>query len=97
MPQLFTFLDGSTDIASLRGSGIVVKNKSIGPVDIDSNGTLLYPNQLLMCSSGSAVIEKALKSGKLETIKTFAQEKTPQKKEEVPQTVAQSDYQTSVQ
>jgi len=97
MAQLLTFLDLNVDITKLKESGIVVKNQSGGPFDLDSGGTLLHSNQIVMVSQMTPVIEKGLKDEKLTILKPLNQEKAPPNKQEVPQTVATSSEKTSVQ
>jgi len=112
MAQLLTFLSAETDISKLKGSGTVVKNQSPGPFQVDAEGTLLHSNQILMFSEMTSTLQEGLKKGKLIVLKTFTAEKTSSKKEdaprtavegsgknkeEVPQTVAQSNEKTSVQ
>ena len=97
MAQLLTFMAPDVDISQLKGSGIVVKNTTGGPFSLDSDGTLLHSNQIVMASQTTSVIEDGLKDGALVILKSFNQEKASQKKEEVPQTVATSSEKTSVQ
>ena len=97
MAQLLTFMASDVDMSQLKGSGIVVKNTTGGPFSLDSDGTLLHSNKIVMASRTTSAIEDGLKDGKLVILKSFNQEKAPQKKEEVPQTVAQTDPKSSVQ
>lgn len=97
MPQLLTFLSSGTDLKDTKESGIVYKNVSLGAVAVDELGTMVHVNQIFLIDKSNAVLEKQVNKGNLIVLKSSTTIKTPIKKEEVPQTVAQTDPKSSVQ
>ena len=97
MPQLFTFLSSSADLKDIKESGIVYKNVSPGGVEVDESGTMVHVNQIFLTDKSNPVLDKLVKKGNLIVLKSFLASKASPKKEEVPQTVAQTDPKSSVQ
>ena len=97
MPQLLTFLSSDIDLKSIKESGVVYKNVSLGAVEVDESGTMVDVNQIFLTDKSNAVLDKQVKKGNLIVLKSSVVSKASPKKEEVPQTVAQTDQQSSVQ
>lgn len=105
MSHLFEVFQSTAELTAFQGPGIVVKNVSNGPVEVDEDGRRLYPNCYAAIDDSCAICNGLISEGKLEIFNKFSAPQASKSKaksadaasSDNKQTVASAEDTSSVQ